>query len=1131
MNFNFYKLFNPELKKLNNYQLNNHWKSIGIKNDYLYSIESFLKKYHYYNNEMYKLYNPDIIINDKIELMAHWHLYGINEYRICSDEHFNLLYPDFDIKNYNILDMNIYEFKNFYHKNKINSEISFLKNKSENSFDNNDNNDDNNDNNDDNNDNNDDNNDNNDDNNFAIKFLLNPNKETIGIIINNSNFINNNYFLKVLSLINYHNMNILLFIDNIDNISNIIFLKNIYYFLSTETCEKKICNYLIYDIFDNEDNICYDNFKKIFINNKNDFNKLTLLSEYVYIIDDLFDNLFLENNILITEFNNYIINNNKLYKIENNIESNIINIHNKLFITENTLNYKTYKNFNTNNDIKIINFNQYDYSDDIKFGIILYKDIYYYKLFDKYAIIDFNILKLNIPLNIEHIYVEEYITSIKETHQNLNFKMNIIFIINETNKDNYIYNLLFLLKESYNNYNLIIFLNNIEVDNLEKYKEKKEKDIYIFKSNLSLSNTDIILFLTELASDNSIILIIDNNYLINPLFSLYFINNLFFLKKILFTDYYSNENVNLLIFKKELLSNVDILNKIDDSKYIEILYTFLKKKSFNKNFLKNNNNYLIDQEYFCVKKINLINDYYTRFMDNYSDEKAYILNENFNIIRNINYEKLINLKKLIKNDNKKELNFLIDIYKNNIINYYYFENNLIKKFKNITSPNQIIIFNNSSDKENHDFYNKILKYKNNFDEEYQFNIIEFGNYITNKLEFYENNNINYYFLNITNFNENKLNILFAYNLISRIFIKYLFNYENLIFCEFSYIDNLECIKNINKYLLMKNLEKIIFINKKLFEDVGNFDPELFNEYNEFALNYFFEKVKKKCLFNKYEINDLIILKSPTSSSDNLLNIENNYNSDFQKNHLLKLNKNDNILFDFIQMRNSIDYNLWNNIKTVIINLDSRNDRLISTIKECEKVGIYNYERISAINIDNTNLKNYKLIDHKKAWKKNIEYLKSASGCKMSHLEVFKKYKDCNEDYIMILEDDVIFENNTIIYLNGALNNLKRCNFDFDILYLGINLKSKDDAKLINNNLLRIENGLTTTAQIFKKSNIEKIINIIDLSTIEIDNTYNKYLANKYCVYPMCVYQKESYSDINKEIINYGWFHKKFSYDE
>jgi GR25 family glycosyltransferase involved in LPS biosynthesis len=1125
MNFNFYKLFNPDLKKLNNSQLNNHWNLIGYKNDYLHSIESFLKKYYYYNNDMYKLYNPDILINDKIELMVHWHLYGIHEYRICSDEHFKLLYPDFDIKNYEIIDMTVHEFKIFYHKNKINNiQIDSLKDESENSVENNDNNSDNNDNNND----------------FGIKYLLNPNKETIGIIINNSNFINNNYFLKALSLINYHNMNILLFIDNIDNISNIIFLKNIYYFLSTETCEKKLCNYLIYDIFDNDENITYSIFKKIFINNKNDFNKISLLSKYVYIIDDLFDTLFLENNILITEFNNYIINNNKLYKIENNIESNIVNIYNKLYISENTLNYDTYKNFNINNDIKIIKFNQYDYIDDIKYGIILYKDIYYYKLFDKYSIIDFNILKLNIPLNIDHIYVEEYTTFLKKTHSNLNFKMNIIFIINETNKDNYIYNLLFLLKESYNNYNLIIFLNNVQVDDLEKYtinKEKKENntlDIYIFKSNILLSNIDIILYLTELANNNSIILVIDNNYLINPLFSLEFINNLFFSKKILFTDYYSNENINLLIFKKELLLNVDILNKIDDSKYIEILYTFLKKKSFNKNFLKNNS-YSLDQEYFCVKPINLINNYYAKFMDNYSDEKGYILNENFNIIRNINYEKLINLKNLIKNDDKKELNFLIDIYKNNIINYYYFENNLIKKIKNIISTNQIIIFLNSSnisEQESNDFYSKILKYKNSFDDKYQFNIIEFGNYITNKLEFYDSNNINYYFLNITNFNENKLNILFAYNLISRIFIKYLFNYKNLIFCEFSDINNLELIKNINNYLLMKNIEKIIFINKKVFENIGNFDPELFTEYNEFALNYFFEKVKKKCSSNKYEINDLIELKSPTSSFENLLNIQNNYNnSNFQKNHLLKLNKNDNILFDFIQKRNSIDYNLWNNIKTVIINLDSRNDRLISSIKECEKVGIYNYERFSGINIDNTNFKNYKLIDPKRAWKKNIEYLKSASGCKMSHLEVFKKYKNCNEEYIMILEDDVIFEEHTVIYLNLALSNLKKGNFDFDILYLSINLKSKDDAKLVNNNLLSIENGLTTTAQIFKKSNIDKIINIIQSSTIEIDNTYNKYLANKYCVYPMCVYQKESYSDINKEVINYGWFHKKFSYDE
>ena len=131
---------------------------------------------------------------------------------------------------------------------------------------------------------------------------------------------------------------------------------------------------------------------------------------------------------------------------------------------------------------------------------------------------------------------------------------------------------------------------------------------------------------------------------------------------------------------------------------------------------------------------------------------------------------------------------------------------------------------------------------------------------------------------------------------------------------------------------------------------------------------------------------------------------------------------------------------------------------------------------------------------------------------------------------MILEDDVVFEINTNIYINLALNNLINSKLDFDILYLSTNLKNKDDAILINNNLLKVENGLTTTALIFKTKNINKILTNIQSSDIEIDNTYNKYLTNKYCVYPMCVYQKESYSDINKCMSNYGFFHKKFNYD-
>jgi DNA polymerase III gamma/tau subunit len=101
--------------------------------------------------------------------------------------------------------------------------------------------------------------------------------------------------------------------------------------------------------------------------------------------------------------------------------------------------------------------------------------------------------------------------------------------------------------------------------------------------------------------------------------------------------------------------------------------------------------------------------------------------------------------------------------------------------------------------------------------------------------------------------------------------------------------------------------------------------------------------------------------------------------------------------------------------------------------------------------------------------------------------------------------------------------------DWNILFLSSNLKNKEDAYKVNNNILKLNKCLTTTAQLFKRKNLEKIINIIENSDIEIDNTYDMFLENKYCLYPMCVYQRMSYSDINNKIIDYGHFHKKFIY--
>jgi len=232
-----------------------------------------------------------------------------------------------------------------------------------------------------------------------------------------------------------------------------------------------------------------------------------------------------------------------------------------------------------------------------------------------------------------------------------------------------------------------------------------------------------------------------------------------------------------------------------------------------------------------------------------------------------------------------------------------------------------------------------------------------------------------------------------------------------------------------------------------------------------------------------------------------------------------------VTYDFIEhyeYDHKYDHN-YNNIKTYIINLEHRTDRYENTLKECEKIGLTNYERFNAIKTDTI------VINPKKAWKKNIEYLKGASGCKLSHLEVLKKFliSNNNEEYILILEDDVVFTDDALDKINSSLQSLD--GIEWDILYLGINLKKRDDAIKVNDNLLSIITGLTTTAQIFKRLDVEKIIKIIEKSDVEIDNTYNNFLKNKYCVYPMCVYQKESYSDINGINMDYGQFHRKFEY--
>jgi GR25 family glycosyltransferase involved in LPS biosynthesis len=464
--------------------------------------------------------------------------------------------------------------------------------------------------------------------------------------------------------------------------------------------------------------------------------------------------------------------------------------------------------------------------------------------------------------------------------------------------------------------------------------------------------------------------------------------------------------------------------------------------------------------------------------------------KSFNNLENVNNIENINNEENINNDDLFEYyDILTYLYETNNINFKIFDNNLDLYIHNNIAKYQLIIFINDEnyhENNNNDINNIIVKYKNNI----QVNIIEFGYNFNKKYELYKQNGYNYIFLDINKFNKKyKNNRALSYNIINYIFIKYIFKFEY--------------------YIFLINNEELIITNDE-FNNVGGFDYELFFENSGHELQYFINKLNKS---EYIKINENSIFNYYYK---NIIKIYNKLDNNFK-----------NMFINYLKNRNYIN-NYQNLIDIYLINLENREDRLKNTLKEFNKINIQKYNYFNAIVPNINEIKNCKIFNPLKLWKKNnIDYLISSLGCKMSHLEILKLGLKSDYEYIMILEDDVVFENNSICYLNLALQSLQ--NINWDILYLSINLKNYDDAEKVDNNLLKIKKGLTTTGQLFQKSKLKYIIELIEKSETEIDNTYSDLLENKYCVYPMCIYQRNSYSDINKKYMNYGKFHKKFIY--
>lgn len=154
------------------------------------------------------------------------------------------------------------------------------------------------------------------------------------------------------------------------------------------------------------------------------------------------------------------------------------------------------------------------------------------------------------------------------------------------------------------------------------------------------------------------------------------------------------------------------------------------------------------------------------------------------------------------------------------------------------------------------------------------------------------------------------------------------------------------------------------------------------------------------------------------------------------------------------------------------------------------------------------------------------YLSGQIGCYLSHFKILEKIlndKNSNlyvDDYSVVFEDDVTFEDNLHSQIENIVSTLEESNIDFDIIYLGNNNENKG-TPIVSNiySLDPNQNCWGTHALLLKNKNIEKLYYSVLSIRDEIDSHYKKSICNNvldgFVVYPSICTQKDFFSNIKE----------------
>lgn len=190
-----------------------------------------------------------------------------------------------------------------------------------------------------------------------------------------------------------------------------------------------------------------------------------------------------------------------------------------------------------------------------------------------------------------------------------------------------------------------------------------------------------------------------------------------------------------------------------------------------------------------------------------------------------------------------------------------------------------------------------------------------------------------------------------------------------------------------------------------------------------------------------------------------------------------------------------------------INLIERPDRRVAVEDELYKLN-WKYQRFNAIKVNDGRV-----------------------GCSMSHYKLLEMAKKNDMEYIVIVEDDIMFTKPE--QYAEMLEGFIRSNMEYDVLLLAGNLRPPFTK--INDNLLKITKAWTTTGYIVKKHYYEKLMaNIKEGITKLMANPEQHHLYaidaywqklqetdNWFILMPRTVTQRPNYSTIEKRFTDYN----------